>query len=90
MKVVSPDEHDDFMSVGWKVSNKLPKWVLNADSLIDFNGKEVDENDVDKTPEINEGAGDDKEEEEEEQEDEEEGEQEEVDKGEEEEEEEDK
>ena len=52
MKVVSPDEHDNFMTVGWKVSNKLPKWVLNADSWIDFNGKELDENDVDQTLEI--------------------------------------
>jgi hypothetical protein len=25
MKIVSPDEHDDFMVVGWKVSKKLPK-----------------------------------------------------------------
>jgi hypothetical protein len=84
MKVVSPDECDDFMTVGWKVSNKLPKWVLNANSWIDFNGKELDENDVDKTLEINEGVGDDKEEEDEEQEDEEEGKQEELDEGEEE------
>jgi hypothetical protein len=34
MKIVSPDEHDDFMVVGWKVAKKLPKWVHNADSWI--------------------------------------------------------
>ncbi len=90
MKVVSPDEHDNFMTVGWKVSNKLIKWVLNTDSWINFNGKELDEYDVDKTFEINKGVGDDEEEEDEEQEDEEKGKQEELDKGEEEEEEEDK
>ena len=40
MKIVNPDEHDDFMVVGWKVLKKLPKWVHNADSWIDFiNGK---------------------------------------------------
>ena len=32
MKVVSPDEHDDFMTVGWKVLNKLSTWVLNGNS----------------------------------------------------------
>ena len=32
MKIVSPDEHDNFIVVGWKVSKKLPKWVHNADS----------------------------------------------------------
>ncbi len=90
MKVMSPDEHGDFMTVGWKVSNKLPQWVLNADSWIDFNGKELDENDADKTLEINKDVGDDEEEEDEEQEDEDKGKQEELNKGEEEEEEEDK
>jgi len=69
MKIVSPDEHDNFMVVGWKVSKKLPKWVHNADSWIDFiNGKEVDEKEVVETHEVNKGAGEDKEEEEEDEE----------------------
>jgi hypothetical protein len=43
-KIVSPEEHDDFMIVGWKVAKKLPKWIHNANSWIDFiNGKEEDE-----------------------------------------------
>ncbi len=65
MKIMSPDEHDNFMVVGWKVSKKLPKWVHNADSWIDFiNGKEVDEKEVVETHEVNKGAKEDKEEEE--------------------------
>ncbi len=36
MKIGSPDEHDDFMVVGWKVVKKLPKWVHNTNSWIDF------------------------------------------------------
>jgi hypothetical protein len=44
MKIVSPEERDDFMVVGWKVAKKLPKWIHNANSWIDFiNGKEEDE-----------------------------------------------
>ena len=44
-KIVSPDERDDFMVVGWKVAKKLPKWICNANSWIDFiSGKEDDEN----------------------------------------------
>jgi hypothetical protein len=35
-KIVSPDERDDFMVVGWKVLKKRPKWICNADSWIDF------------------------------------------------------
>ena len=35
MKIMSPDEHDDFMIVGWKISKTLPKWVRNAKSWID-------------------------------------------------------
>ncbi len=35
-KIVSPDERDDFMVVGWKVAKKRPKWICNADSWIDF------------------------------------------------------
>jgi hypothetical protein len=66
IKIVSPDDHDNFMVVGWKVSKKLPKWVHNAYSWIDFiNGKEVDEKEVVETHEVNEGAGEDEEEEEE-------------------------
>jgi hypothetical protein len=43
-KIVSPEEHDDFMVVGWKVAKKLPQWIHNANSLIDFiNRKEEDE-----------------------------------------------
>ncbi len=63
---MSPDEHDDFMVVGWKVAKKLPKWVHNADSWIDFfNRKEPNKNEVVETHEVNEGAGENKEEEEE-------------------------
>ena len=66
MKIVSPDEHDNFMVVGWKVLKKLPKWVHNANSWIHFiNRKEVDEKEVVETHEVNEGAGEDEEEEEE-------------------------
>ncbi len=39
MKIVSPDEPDNFMVVGWKVVKKLPKWVCNANSWIDFINK---------------------------------------------------
>ncbi len=40
LMIVSPDESDDFMVIGWKVAKKLPKWVHNANSWIDFiNGK---------------------------------------------------
>jgi hypothetical protein len=56
MKIVSPDEQDNFMIVGWKASKKLPKWVGNADSWIDFIN-------------LKEGTGDNEEEEEEEGED---------------------
>ncbi len=43
-KIVRPDEHDNFMVVGWKVVKKLPKWIHNANRWIDFiNGKEEDE-----------------------------------------------
>jgi hypothetical protein len=43
-KIVSPEERDDFMVVGWKVAKKLPKWIHNTNSWIDFiNGKEEDE-----------------------------------------------
>ncbi len=43
-KIVSPDERDDFMVVGWKVAKKLPKWICNANSWIDvISGKEDDE-----------------------------------------------
>ncbi len=44
-KIVSPDERDDFMVVKWKVAKKLPEWICNANSWIDFiNGKEDNEN----------------------------------------------
>jgi hypothetical protein len=44
-KIVSPDERDDFMVVGWEVVKKLPKWICNADSWINFiSGKEKDKN----------------------------------------------
>jgi hypothetical protein len=66
-KNVSPDEPDDFMAVGWKVAKKLPRWVCNSDSWIDFiNGKEEEEKE-----EEEEVEEDDKEEEEEEEEEEE-------------------
>ncbi len=35
-KIVSPDERDDFMVVGWKVAKKLHKWICNANSWIDL------------------------------------------------------
>jgi hypothetical protein len=44
MKIVSPDEPDTFMVVCWKVAKKLPRWVCNAGSCIDFiNRKEEEE-----------------------------------------------
>ncbi len=44
-KIVSPDERDDFMVVEWKVVKRLPKWIRNANSCIDFiSGKEDNEN----------------------------------------------
>ncbi len=44
MKIVSHDEPDNFMVVGWKVPKKLPRWVCNANSWIDFiNRKEEKE-----------------------------------------------
>ncbi len=36
MKIASPDEPDNFMVIGWKVAKKLPTWVCNANSWIDF------------------------------------------------------
>jgi hypothetical protein len=43
-KIMSPEERDDFMVVGWKVAKKLPTWIHNANSWIDFiNRKEEDE-----------------------------------------------
>ena len=44
-KIVS--EFDDFMVKGWKVSKKLPGWVLSADSWTSFFiGKDVDDIEV--------------------------------------------
>jgi hypothetical protein len=61
MKIVSPNESDYFMVVGWKIAKELPMRVCNADSWIDFiNGKEEEEED-----EKEEEEEDDKEEEEE-------------------------
>jgi len=66
MRIVSPDEHDYFMVVDWKVAKKIPKWVHNAHSWIDFfNIKEPNENEVVETHEVNKVAGENKEEEEE-------------------------
>jgi hypothetical protein len=46
MNIVSPDEPGNFMVVGWKVAKKLPMWICNANSWIDFiNGKEEEEED---------------------------------------------
>ncbi len=57
---MSPNEPDNFMLVGWKVAKKLPTWVGNANSWIDFiNGKDEEEED-----EKEEEEEDDKEEEE--------------------------
>ena len=73
MKIVSPDEHDDFMIVGWKVSKTLPKWVRNANSWIDFNnGKVEDESEVVEAYEVGKVGGKDDEDEEEHEEEEEE------------------
>jgi hypothetical protein len=53
MKIMSPNEHDNFMIVGWKASKTLPKWVGNAGSWIDFLcGKKLDENEVFETDEL--------------------------------------
>ncbi len=47
MKLMSPNEHDNFLVVGWKASKTLPKWVRNSDSWIDFlNGKKLFENEA--------------------------------------------
>ena len=44
MTIVSLDDRDDFIVVGWKVAKKLCNWVHNANSWIDFiNGKEKEE-----------------------------------------------
>ena len=59
-KIVSPDERDDFMVVGWKVAKKCPKWIRNADSWIDFisqkddieNKQRVDNEDGDKEDKV--------------------------------------
>ncbi len=60
MKIVSPNEPDNFMIVGWKVTKKFPMWVGNANSWIDFiNRKDEEEED-----EKEEEEEDDKEEEE--------------------------
>jgi hypothetical protein len=40
--IVCPDEHNDFMVLGWKVAKKRPKWIRNADSWIDFISWKVD------------------------------------------------
>ena len=45
MKIVSPNEHDDFMVVGWKVAKKLPSWVCNANSWSDFMNGNYEEDD---------------------------------------------
>lgn len=40
-------DYEDFMIKGWKVSKKLPEWVHNADSWIDFiNEKDVDDMEI--------------------------------------------
>ena len=66
MKVVSPDEHDNFMIVGWKVLKTLPKRVCNASSWIDFNnGKVEDESEVVEAYEVGKVGGKDDEDEEE-------------------------
>jgi hypothetical protein len=36
LTIVSPDESDNFMVIGWKVAKKLHKWVCNAKSWIVF------------------------------------------------------
>ena len=45
MKIVSPNKSDDFLVVGWKVVKKLPSWVCNANSWIDFMNGKYDEDD---------------------------------------------
>ena len=45
MKIVSPDERDDFMVVGWNVAKKLPSWVCNANSWSDFMNRKYDDDD---------------------------------------------
>ncbi len=65
MKIVSPNEPDDFMVVGWKVAKKLPRCVCNANSWIDFISRKEEEEEEEEEEEAEE---DDKEEEEEEEE----------------------
>jgi hypothetical protein len=36
MSIASPDARDNFMVVGWKVAKKLPTWICNANSWINF------------------------------------------------------
>ena len=36
MKIVSPDEHDDFMIVGWKVSKTLPPLSIHYSCFESF------------------------------------------------------
>ena len=45
MKIVSPNERDDFMVVGWNVAKKLPSWVCNANSWSDFMNRKYDDDD---------------------------------------------
>ncbi len=76
-KIVSPNEPDNLMVVGWKVVKKLPRWVRNANSWIDFiNRKEEEEKEEEEEVEEDdkeeeEAEEDDKEEEEDEEEEEE-------------------
>ncbi len=42
-KIVSPDSPDVFMVVGCKVVKKLPRWVCNANSWIDFINRKEEE-----------------------------------------------
>ncbi len=44
-KIVSPDDGDDCMVLGWKVATKRPKWCHNADNWIDVINRNDDEKD---------------------------------------------
>ncbi len=34
LTIVSPEKKKNFMVIGWKVAKKLPKWVCNANGMV--------------------------------------------------------
>ncbi len=53
-KIVSPDDGDDCMVLGWKVAKKLPQWSHNADSWIDVINRNDDKDDAEEESNANE------------------------------------